>query len=235
MSSTRGWKHNENVPVLVSAARTASVNSSDLNNWNSKGLHLVIDVTAAVSTNEVQSVAVDAIGGTFKLTFSAQQTAALAFNITAANLKTALEGLSTIGAGNVAVTGGPGDSGATTPYVVTFQGALAGTNVAAMTADSTSLTGGGHTATVSTTTQGGTTPSIVFTVQGKDAVSGKYYDVLVSPAITATGTTVLKIYPGITASSNASANDVLPLTWRVKAVAANAQSATYSIGCNYVG
>lgn len=57
-----------------------------------------------VGTNEVQSLIIDATGGTFTATFSGQTTAALAWNISAAALQTALEGLSTIGAGNVAVT-----------------------------------------------------------------------------------------------------------------------------------
>jgi len=46
------------------------------------------------------------------------------------------------------------------------------------------------------------TPSVVFTIQGKDEVSGKYYTLLASAAITGTGTTVLRVYPGLTAAAN---------------------------------
>lgn len=67
---------------------------------------------------------------------------------------------------------------------------------------------------VTTATAGSYTPHI----QGKDPVSGVYYDILVGTAITATGTTVLKVYPGIAASANASASDILPQTWRVQLV-----------------
>jgi len=74
------------------------------------------------------------------------------------------------------------------------------------------------------------TPSVVATLQGKDPVSGNYYNLLVGVAIVATGTTVLKIYPGITALANASANDVLPRTWRVNLVHADTDSITYSVG-----
>lgn len=74
------------------------------------------------------------------------------------------------------------------------------------------------------------TPSVVFTIQGLDRTSGQTYDLLASAAITGTGTTVLKVYPGLTASANAVASDVLPRDWRVRAVHADADSITYSVG-----
>jgi phosphoribosylcarboxyaminoimidazole (NCAIR) mutase len=76
------------------------------------------------------------------------------------------------------------------------------------------------------------TPSVVFTIQGRDPVSGDPYDLLVSSAITGTGMTVLKIYPGIATAANAAASDVLPAQWRVKAVAADSDSLTYSIAAH---
>lgn len=120
-------RNNTYITVLASAARTATVQSADLTNYNGKGLHLVIDVTAVTAT-----------------------------------------------------------------------------------------------------------PSITCEIEGKDALSGKYYDVLVGAAITATGTTVLKVYPGITASANASASDMLPRTFRVNCVHADADSITYSVGASLV-
>lgn len=98
--------------------------------------------------NEKQSVTVNAAGGTFKLTFSGQQTGALAWNITAVNLKTALEALSNIAPGDVIVTGGPG---ATAPLVVEFTGVYHATNVPIMVSDPALLTGGAGTAIVATT------------------------------------------------------------------------------------
>lgn len=71
------------------------------------------------------------------------------------------------------------------------------------------------------------TPSVVFTIQG--VVGGVTYTLLASPAVTATGQTVLKVYPGLTASANAVASDVLPHTWNVKAVHGDADSITYSV------
>ena len=78
------------------------------------------------------------------------------------------------------------------------------------------------------------TPSVVFTIQGKDEVSGKYYTVLASAAITGTGTTVLRVYPGCIASANVIANDVLPPVWRVLATHGDADSITYTVGYGLV-
>lgn len=105
-------------------------------------------------TNEVQQIAVDATGGTFTVTYSGQTTSATAYNATAATLQTNLIALSNLDTGDVVVTGGPGDAGGTTPYVLTFGGTLAAYNVAAVTTNAGSLTGGAGTATVSTTTAG---------------------------------------------------------------------------------
>lgn len=234
MSTTRGWRHNESVSVLPSAARTAGVASADLDNWNARGLHLIVDVTSVGITDEVQSVTVDATGGTFTLTFDGQTTTALDFDITAEDLEAALEALSNIGAGDVSVTGGPGDDGGTVPYVVTFGGTLADTNVAQMTSDAALLTGGAGTAVVATTTAGGAAiaPALTVTIQGKDPQSGKYYTLLASAAITTVSTTVLKVYPGLAAAANASVSDVLPQKWRVSVAAGDSDMATYSIAAN---
>jgi hypothetical protein len=72
------------------------------------------------------------------------------------------------------------------------------------------------------------------TIQGKDPVSGNYYDLLVGLPITATGTNIIKIYPGIAAVVNAAASDILPRTWRVSLAVANANSVTYSVGAQLV-
>ncbi|MGZ5386436.1 MAG: prolyl oligopeptidase family serine peptidase [Solirubrobacterales bacterium] len=109
-------------------------------------------------TNEVQAVSVTATGGTYTLTFDGQTTAAIAFDATAPQLDAALEALSNIGAGDVTVS-----SPSAGNYNVTFANALARTNVAEITADSTGLTGG--TASVSTTTPG-ETPTTTATFDG---------------------------------------------------------------------
>lgn len=71
-------------------------------------------------------------------------------------------------------------------------------------------------------------------IQGHDAVSGKYYDLLVGAPIVATGTVVLKLYPGITAAANLAVSDVLPPVWRVVMTHSAASNFTYSVGANLV-
>lgn len=67
-----------------------------------------------------------------------------------------------------------------------------------------------------TTVAGGATCTVH--IQGKDPVSLKYYDLLVSAALGAVATTILTVYPGCIASANVIANSPLPKTWRVQAV-----------------
>lgn len=97
-------------------------------------------------------------------------------------------------------------------------------------ADQNNLTWGGVTVIVNVTsfTAGTYTPKI----QGKDPVSGNYYDILTGTAIGATGTFTLKVYPGITAAANASVSDMLPRVWRVQLNGATGQSMTFSVGAN---
>jgi hypothetical protein len=91
----------------------------------------------------VQVVSLAATGGTFTLTYSGQETGALAFDVPAAGVQSALEALGRIGAGNVAISGPDGG-----PYEVRFGGELTGKNVAVVEPDGDGLEG-----TVEVTTQ----------------------------------------------------------------------------------
>lgn len=73
------------------------------------------------------------------------------------------------------------------------------------------------------------TPSVVFTIAGEDPISGATYTILASAAITATGLTVLRVHPALTATANTIAKDMLPAAIRVTAKHANADSITYSV------
>lgn len=74
--------------------------------------------TATAPVQEAQTITGgDATSGNFKLAFQGQQTGNLAYNISAANLVTALVAVSSIGAGGVTATGGTLEA---TPIVVTF-------------------------------------------------------------------------------------------------------------------
>src|SRR3954471_19931139 len=105
-------------------------------------------------TNEVQTLAISGTptAGTFRLSFKSVTTATIAYNAAASAVQAALEGLSTIGTGNVAATGGPLPG---SPVVLTFQGQLAGTNLPLLTVVAPAFTGGTTpAATVVETTPG---------------------------------------------------------------------------------
>ena len=121
---------------------TATTTLNDVLTWLNTN-----EGTAAV--DEIQTISSTATGGTFAMSFGGQTTGALAFNATAAQIDTALEALSSIGAGNVTCAGGPlGTAGVT----VTFAGTLAGQDAAMVTVDNTNMTGG--TASIAETTKG---------------------------------------------------------------------------------
>lgn len=102
------------------------------------------------TSEEIQTLTEGGSGLTsFTITFGGQTTASIDDDATAAQVQAALELLSTIGAGNVVVTGGPLGTG---PFSVKFVNDLANTNVAAMT---TTPTGGTGTVVVATATAGG--------------------------------------------------------------------------------
>jgi hypothetical protein len=99
--------------------------------------------TMTPGSNEQQTITLSSGSSTFVLKFKGKTTSALANNVSAAAMQSALEGLSTIGSGNVAVSG----SG---PWVVTFQGDLAGQNLPYIEVVSTT-----NTMSVAETTRGG--------------------------------------------------------------------------------
>jgi hypothetical protein len=136
--------------------------------------------------NEQQTITITGTptGGTFTLTYNGQTTGNIAYNASAANVVTALEALSNIGAGDVTATGGalPG-----TPVVVTFANALAGANQPLMTANAAGLTGGTSPAvTVAETTPGGYQEGY-----NESPISGNEVCVYVDTTAAALGTTLL--------------------------------------------
>jgi hypothetical protein len=107
----------------------------------------------AAGTNEIQTIS--AVGtwssGSWTLTFQGETTAALAWNISAANLVTAINLLPNVRSGDVTASGGTIDG---TPIVVTFAQDYAGVDVPLMSADVTSIAGAGHAVTVVESTPG---------------------------------------------------------------------------------
>jgi hypothetical protein len=89
-------------------------------------------------------------GGTFTLTYAAQTTSAIAYNATASAVQIALQALSTIGNGNVLVTGGPGPAA----FVIQFVGALGNQIITPPTGTFSSLTGSTPGGAIATTQAG---------------------------------------------------------------------------------
>jgi hypothetical protein len=107
---------------------------------------------------ETQAIRVDATGGTFKLGFGGDTTGDIAASATAAQVEAALNGLASIGGGGVSASGGPGNAGGTSPYLVSFDGgSLAGVDQPLLKATdgAVPLSGGAATVSAYTTNQGG--------------------------------------------------------------------------------
>ncbi len=81
--------------------------------------------------------------------------AGLPFDAPAATVRKALEGLATVGKGNVEVSGGPGDGSGSHPYDITFTGSLTNQDLPELSADGAGLTGGAATTAVTTLHNGG--------------------------------------------------------------------------------
>ena len=114
-----------------------------------EGIDEIYRVTAVTpaTNNEVQTLSINnASGGTYTLEFSgvsgsvspAEETAAIAFDATAAEVYNALVDLPSINADDIEVTGEVGG-----PYDIEFKGQYAGLNVDALVPDDALLTGGG--------------------------------------------------------------------------------------------
>lgn len=78
------------------------------------------------------------------------------------------------------------------------------------------------------------TSSLVLKIQRKDPASGKYIDVLTSAAVTSISTNTYKVYPGLTAATNLTVNDVITGIFRVVVTHGNANNTTYSVGYSIV-
>lgn len=100
------------------------------------GMAKQLDMSASTSsTSATYTFTVTATGGTFTMTVGVGTTSSLVWNITASALQTALEGLSTIGTGNVAV------SKVGSVYTISFINGKADQAVT-LTASTGTLTGG---------------------------------------------------------------------------------------------
>jgi hypothetical protein len=122
----------------------------------------------------------------------------LPYNASAAEVQVALEGLPTVGPGNVEVSGGPGGPGAGAPYVIAFKGGLADTNVSLLETGNEALSGN---AVTQTTVSGGPNTSTLMLM----AVN--------VGAATSSGPVTLRaeLPSGITALAPSTTNSFLPV------------------------
>lgn len=97
-----------------------------------------------------------------------------------------------------------------TPALITHSAAAAGTNGIEQNSGAFK----GVMLFIDITAITGTSPTLTVTLQGKSP-TGVYYTILASAALTATGLTVLRVYPGLTAAANSMANDTMPEAYRV--------------------
>jgi hypothetical protein len=139
-------------------------------------------VPAVGGRNEFVTIAITGVptGGTFTLTYGGQATGNLAFNIDAAALEVALEGLSSIGNGNVRV------SGTNPTFTVEFIADLGKTNATAFTR-ANSLTGGTSADVTMTVTQEGAADATVSVAGGQVIAIGEKFIDIGTPLILITG------------------------------------------------
>ena len=105
-----------------------------------------------IPTNEIDKLTVAATGGEYTLTFFSPEPNSNSFttaNIPAGapasgsgSVQEALEDLSSLGAGNVAVSGGPGNEKGEHPYLIEFKSRYADANLRELSATNLSLSGG---------------------------------------------------------------------------------------------
>lgn len=139
--NTIGYIGVSNYTVAVSAAQAVQRIIGVEIDWD--------NIDPIEGNNETVTLTIDATGGDYTVSYGGQTTAAIAEAATAATLETALEGLSSIGAGNVLVSGSAGG-----PYTIEFVEDLRHANATAITTNAAGLTGGAGTAVVAVTAQG---------------------------------------------------------------------------------
>ena len=114
--------------LLFSAAPASAVTPSA--GWSIGSVAEPTNFNAAETQDWVRELTVSATGGTYELEPDGAgfegATGPIAWDASAEEVQKALEAAPGIGAGNVSVTGGPGDATGSNPYTVTWVGALSG-------------------------------------------------------------------------------------------------------------
>lgn len=112
---------------------------------------------------------------------------------------------------------------------------LAASAASGNSGDLTNLDARGLHLGINITALTGTTPTLTVIIEGKDTASGQYYTLLTSTALAAVAFTLLSVYPGITASANIAASQVLPRTYRIRyTIAGTTPAVTATIGASVI-
>jgi hypothetical protein len=186
--------------------------------WSIQSVAAPTIMQSSDTTHVAQDLIVNAEGGTYALTFEGQTTAPLHFYAGAEEVQSALDGLSTIGGAGGMVTVKLKETFQTETqhgFVIMFAGSLQAQDVPLITAESSSLSGGAHTATVTAATNdeydvqveniGGSTSSGTISVTDK-----------LPPGVTTTATSIPQIQefgtvffvPGFVCSPGAGLSEV---------------------------
>jgi hypothetical protein len=123
--------------------------------WHAQTLAYPTNLAPPGATDEIQNIAVDATGGTFRLSFEGQETGPIAGNggAEASTVEGELNSLSAIaGAGGSVSVEKPASGALEGQYVVSFEGALQRPDTPLLTADGSSLTGGTHSVVIAPAT-----------------------------------------------------------------------------------
>lgn len=80
----------------------------------------------------------------------------------------------------------------------------------------------------------GTTPALTVTINGKDAGSGKYYNLLTGASVSTVSTNIYTIAIGMTPVANTTVSALLPRLFQIVVTAGNGNSITYSVGYSLV-
>lgn len=118
--------------------------------------------------------------------------------------------------------------------------ASAARTATATSADQTNYNADGVAVFLNVTGNPGGAESLTINLQGKDPVSGAYFNIATTGAVIvgANGIRLFMVHPGLV-SADAPANTtfkggVLPRTWRVEVAHSAAGSWTYSVGCSVI-
>jgi hypothetical protein len=169
----------------------------------------VAHTTTGAAVADVQTLSINGspTGGNFTLTFGGQTTAAIPFNATAAQVQADLTALSSIGANNVACTGGPLPGASVT---TTFAGALA-PGAQQPISFGNSLTGGTTPTPAVAHTTPGAAVADVQTLSLTDTPTGGSFTLTFDGQTTAAipfNATAARVQAALTVLSNVGANNI---------------------------